>query len=56
MIKISKENQIQVLNVGTKILLADVMDQYLRSLGDVKTYYVSKQSNAIQNFIEKSRK
>lgn len=53
MIKITKENSIQVLNVGTKILLADVMDQYLRSLGDVKTYYVSKQSNAVQNFNEK---
>lgn len=53
MIKIPKDKQIQILNVGTKILLADVMDQYLRSLGEVKTYYVSKQSNAVQNFLEK---
>lgn len=53
MIKIPKDNPLHVLNIGTKILLADVMDQYLRSLGEVKTYYVAKQSNATQNFQEK---
>ena len=53
MIKIPKENPIQILSIGTKILLKDVMDQYLRSLGEVKTYYASKMSTAVESYNEK---
>lgn len=48
-----KDKPVQILNVGTKILVKDVMDQYLRSLGDVKTYYASKLSVAIESYHEK---
>ena len=44
---------LQVLSVGTKILTKDVMDQYLRSLGDIKTFYGSKLNFAISTFNEK---
>lgn len=53
MIKIPKDNPIQILSIGTKILLKDVMDQYLRSLGEVKTYYASKMSTAVEAYLEK---
>lgn len=39
---------ISVLNVGTKILLRDVMDQYLRTLGDIRTYYASNMKSALR--------
>ncbi len=47
------ENQgpISLLSVGTKILMRDAMDQYLRSLGDIRTYYASTMKNALR-FIE----
>jgi hypothetical protein len=44
---------LQVLSVGTKILTKDVMDQYLRSLGDIKTFYGSKLNFAVSTFNEK---
>lgn len=53
MAKISKDNPIFVLSVGTRILLKDVMDQYLRSLGEVKTFYASKLSVAQETFNDK---
>ncbi|RZA08030.1 MAG: hypothetical protein EOP11_06050 [Proteobacteria bacterium] len=53
MIKIPKDNPLQILSIGTKILLKDVMDQYLRSLGEVKTYYASKMSIAVESYLEK---
>lgn len=53
MIKIPKDDPIQVLSIGTKILLKDVMDTYLRSLGEVKTFYAYKLSTAIETFQEK---
>lgn len=53
MLKIKKDQAINILNVGTKILLKDVMDQYLRSLGEVKTYYASKLSMAVESAVEK---
>ncbi len=42
-----------MLSIGTRILVKDVMDQYLRSLGEVKTFYASKLSVAIENYREK---
>jgi CheY-like chemotaxis protein len=56
MIKVSKEKPIQVLNIGTKILLKDVMDTYLRSLGEVKTFYAQKLSTALDSYKEKQPK
>jgi CheY-like chemotaxis protein len=53
MIKISKEKAIQVLSIGTKILMKDVMDTYLRSLGEVKTFYAHKLSTALETYKEK---
>jgi tetratricopeptide (TPR) repeat protein len=42
-----------ILNVGTKILLKDVMDQYLRSDGDVRTYYGQRLSSALKALDER---
>lgn len=50
MIKFTKKNPVTVLNVGTRILLKDVMDQYLRTFGEVKTFYASKLSSAVESF------
>lgn len=47
--KFTKEQPVHVLSIGTRILVKDVMDQYLRSLGEVKTYYASKLSTAIES-------
>lgn len=46
--KLKFDGPISILNVGTKILLRDVMDQYLRSLGDIRTYYASTMKNALR--------
>ena len=51
--KFTKDQPVHVLSIGTRILVKDVMDQYLRSLGEVKTYYASKLSSAIESFQEK---
>jgi CheY-like chemotaxis protein len=51
--KISKEQPVNVLSIGTRILVKDVMDQYLRTLGEVKTFYASKLSSAIESFNER---
>jgi len=51
--KIPKDQPVNVLSIGTRILVKDVMDQYLRTLGEVKTYYASKLSQAVQSFHEK---
>ncbi len=52
MIKITKENPLQILSIGTQILVKDVMDQFLRSLGEVKTFYASKLPVALKTFRE----
>lgn len=50
----SEEDQaIGVLNVGTKILRKDLMDQYIRSMGDFKTYYAANMSWALRSMAEK---
>lgn len=46
------EGRISILNVGTKILLKDVMDQYIRTLGDFKTHYASNMASALRAFSE----
>jgi CheY-like chemotaxis protein len=51
--KFTKDQPVQVLSIGTRILVKDVMDQYLRSLGEVKTYYASKLSSAVESFNER---
>ncbi len=51
--KIPKDQPVHVLSIGTRILVKDVMDQYLRTLGEVKTFYASKLSVAVENFLEK---
>jgi len=51
--KFSKDQPLHVLSIGTRILVKDVMDQYLRSLGEVKTYYASKLSSAVESFRDK---
>ena len=53
MVKANKEAPIHILNVGTKILTRDVMDQCLRTLGSVKTFYAGKLSFAIESIKEK---
>lgn len=53
MSKIPKDVSLGILSIGTRILMKDVMDQYLRSLGDVKTYYASKLSVAVSSYQEK---
>ncbi len=51
--KFTKENPVNVLSIGTRILIKDVMDQYLRSLGEVKTFYAAKLSHAVESFHDK---
>jgi DNA-binding NarL/FixJ family response regulator len=51
--KIPKDQPVQVLSIGTRILIKDVMDQFLRSLGEVKTYYAVKMSTAVDSFKER---
>ncbi len=43
---------VNILNVGTRILLRDSMDQYIRTLGDYRTYYASTLSAAMRNLNE----
>ncbi len=40
------------MNVGTRILLKDIMDQYLRTLGDYKTHYAPTMTSALRLFQE----
>jgi tetratricopeptide (TPR) repeat protein len=42
--------RISFLNVGTKILLKDTMDQFVRTLGDFKTFYAPTMSSALRTF------
>lgn len=51
--KIPKDQPVHVLSIGTKILVKDVMDQYLRTLGEVKTFYASKLSVAVEAYRDK---
>lgn len=51
--KIPKDQPVHVLSIGTRILVKDVMDQYLRTLGEVKTFYASKLSVAVENYRER---
>lgn len=44
------EKELSVLTVGTEILAKDLMDQYLRSLGPVSTYYASRLELALETF------
>jgi tetratricopeptide (TPR) repeat protein len=44
------EKEVSVLTVGTEILTKDLMDQHLRTLGEVSTYYGSKLSFALDTF------
>lgn len=53
MFKVPKDQPIAILSIGTKILMKDVMDQYLRSLGEIKTYYASKMGSALESYKEK---
>ncbi len=48
------ENAIHFLNVGTKMLVKDTMDQFLRSLGKYlyKTYYAQTMQSALRVFSE----
>jgi response regulator of citrate/malate metabolism len=50
MFSFTKKNPINILNIGTRILLKDVMDQYLRSLGEIRTYYASKLNVAVESY------
>ncbi len=53
MFKSTKAEALHVLNIGTKILIKDVMDTYLRSLGETKTFYASKMSTAVETYRDK---
>lgn len=44
---------VSVLNIGTAVLVRDVMDQHLRTLGDVRTYYASNMTFALQSYSER---
>jgi len=44
---------INILNVGTKLLRKDLMDQYIRTLGDYKTYYADSVTWALRTISEK---
>jgi len=44
------QGRINILNVGTKILVKDTMDQYIRTLGDFKTFYAPSMQSALRTF------
>src|SRR3989338_4618250 len=44
---------LSVLNIGTAVLVRDVMDQHLRSMGDIRTHYASNLNFALQTYSEK---
>lgn len=46
------EGRISILSVGTRILLKDVMDSFLRSLSDYKTHYAPTMASALRIFQE----
>ncbi|MBI3542603.1 MAG: hypothetical protein HY075_04940 [Deltaproteobacteria bacterium] len=46
------QGRTSILNVGTRILLKDVMDQYFRTLGEFATHYASNMSTALRAFQE----
>lgn len=48
-----QDTAIGILNIGTKILRKDLMDQYIRSMGDYKTYYAANVSWALRTLSEK---
>lgn len=54
MFNFTKKTPLNILSIGTRILLKDVMDQYLRSLGEIKTYYASKLSVAVESYKQHS--
>lgn len=51
--KLATDEPIHVLTIGTKILTKDVMDLYLRGLGDVKTYFASRLSLGVESFLQR---
>lgn len=44
---------LSLLNIGTAVLVRDVMDQHLRSMGDIRTHYASNLNFALQTYSEK---
>jgi len=46
------QGSLTILNVGTKILLRDVMDAYLRTLGDVRTHYATNMASAMRTMTQ----
>lgn len=51
--EIPKDVSLSILNIGTAIMVRDVMDQHLRTLGDVRTYYASNLHFALQTYSER---
>lgn len=50
---IPSEISLALLNVGTAVLVKDVMDQHLRTIGDIRTYYASNLKFALEAYSEK---
>jgi tetratricopeptide (TPR) repeat protein len=44
------EKPLSVLTIGTEILAKDLMDQFLRSLGPISTYYASRLEIALESY------
>lgn len=49
---LNAEGRVSILNVGTRILLKDIMDHHIRQLGDYRTYYAGNLASAIRVFSE----
>lgn len=45
---------VNILNVGTKVLRKDLMDQYIRKMGDYRTYYADSIKWALRSFSERA--
>lgn len=45
-----QDQKVSFLSVGTRILLKDTMDQYVRTLGDYKTHYAPNLNSALRTF------
>ncbi len=51
--QIPSDMSLALLNVGTAVLVKDVMDQHLRTIGDIKTYYASNLRFALEAYSDK---
>ena len=48
--KVEPKKTVTILNIGTRILLIEIMDQMIRKLGNYRTYYATSMESAIRQY------